>query len=75
MATIEAERELELVCTGCRHGFTAHSHVEPGGACCAPIANSPVYRLPCPCPGFRWLPAAAGPVSYSGAPSPVYGGG
>lgn len=66
----------ELTCQACSHGFGAHSMEEaPGGHCRAAVANSPAYRLPCPCPGFRWLPVVpAGPApAYGDRPAPAYG--
>ena len=36
----------------CGHGFPEH---EPGGGCRAD---------PCPCPGFRWVPAQGPALGY-----------
>jgi hypothetical protein len=40
----------------CGHGFQQHG---TGGGACAE---------PCPCPGFRWVPAQGSPHGYSSPP-------
>lgn len=40
---------------GCGHGFPEH---RPGGGCAEP----------CPCPGFRWVPARGPAAGYDRPP-------
>jgi hypothetical protein len=57
----------ELGCRQCTHGYGTH---DPDGGHCAAVVGGGVvrYGLPCPCPGFRWIPAEAEPHGYSSPP-------
>lgn len=68
--TLEAELEQlagEVTCLRCHHGYT--SHQDGGGHCRGVVSNGPMYRLPCMCPGMRWVDPAGPPVSYDSRPS------
>jgi hypothetical protein len=55
---VERLGEMPVLCAqpGCGHSFPQHG---TGGGRCAD---------PCPCPGFRWVPAQGPPHGYSGPP-------
>lgn len=60
---VDLVEELEVPCRTCHHGYTAHE--AGGGHCRAVVSNGPMHRLPCMCPGMRWV---------SPGPAPTYGG-
>lgn len=64
MTVLLPMEELEEVpCLVCHHGYTAHE--AGGGHCRAVLSNGPMHRLPCMCPGMRWVAAVvAEPPTY-----------
>lgn len=64
-APVPLEELEEVECVLCWHGYTKHE--DGGGHCREVVSNGPMHRLPCPCPGMRWVPAVvAEPPTYGG---------